>query len=180
MLRLTRRAEYGIIAMTCLAKQRAGARTEEEASVSARDIAERYRIPKRLLAEVMKDLVHKGLVRSVRGAAGGYRIAARPEKTTILTVLQALEGPFEMVPCANDGAPDNLCELFSFCPIKGPIHRIHEKINEFLTTFTIADLAAGETFEVAARVPAANGAAAPVAPAHAASPGNGHDPTILR
>jgi Rrf2 family protein len=144
MLRLTRRSEYGIIAMTYLAKTRALARTEDDAAVSARDIAERYRIPKRLLAEVMKDLVHKGLVRSVRGASGGYRISAPADKTTVLHVLQALEGPFEMVPCASDGVDESLCELLSFCPIKGPIHRIHEKINDFLATVTLADLAKGE------------------------------------
>ena len=144
MLRLTRRSEYGIIAMTYLAQRRAVARTEDEAAVSARDIAERYRIPKRLLAEVMKDLVHKGLVRSVRGASGGYRIAIPAEKTTVLNVLQALEGPFEMVPCASDSDAEGLCELLTFCPIKGPIHRIHEKINEFLATVTLADLAKGE------------------------------------
>lgn len=134
-------------------------------AVSSRDIAERYNIPKRLLAEVMKDLVHRGLVRSVRGASGGYRLAADPEKTTILAVLQALEGPFEMVPCtttasilavsagsqSNGGAhstksamPPSACELLLSCPIKGPIHKIHDRINLLLATVTVDDLARGD------------------------------------
>lgn len=144
--------------MTHLAQHR-------DEAVSSRDIAERYNIPKRLLAEVMKDLVHRGLVRSVRGATGGYRLANDPLKTTILTVLQALEGPFEMVPCASTatfgttpGAADetniftkpsaaasaSACELLLCCPIKGPIHKIHERINQLLATVTVDDLSRGE------------------------------------
>jgi Rrf2 family protein len=130
--------------MTYLAQTKTRALADESSAVSARDIAERFSIPKRLLAEVMKDLVHEGLVRSVRGATGGYRLAAPAEKTTVLSVLQALEGPFEMVPCTTESHGDSLCELLSFCPIKGPIQRIHEKINAVLTTVTLADLARGE------------------------------------
>jgi Rrf2 family protein len=163
MLRLTRRSEYGIIAMTFLAQRRLSDSPGEDA-VSARDIAERYHIPKRILAEVMKDLVHKGLVRSVRGASGGYRIAAAPQAMTVLAVLQALEGPFEMVPCTNDlnlsglnpggmQHQESLCELLSFCPIKGPLHKIHEKIHQVLTTVTLADLAKGECWSEAPAVP---------------------------
>ncbi|MBI3818117.1 MAG: Rrf2 family transcriptional regulator [Planctomycetes bacterium] len=156
MLRLTRRSEYGIIAMTHLAQHR-------DDAVSSRDIAERYIIPKRLLAEVMKDLVHRGLVRSVRGASGGYRLAADPMKTTVLNVLQALEGPFEMVPCTTSSVPmesmkngsvhngnkpatppASACELLLSCPIKGPIHKIHEQINSVLATVTLDDLSRGE------------------------------------
>lgn len=147
MLRLTRRSEYGIIAMTYLAQRKALARSDEEAAVSARDIAERFCIPKRLLAEVMKDLVHQGLVRSVRGASGGYHIAAPPERTTVLSVLQALEGPFEMVPCTGETHGDGLCDLLTFCPIKGPLQRLHEKINTVLTTVTLADIARGECLD---------------------------------
>ncbi|MFN0204925.1 MAG: RrF2 family transcriptional regulator [Planctomycetota bacterium] len=142
MLRLTRRSEYGIIAMTHLAQRR-------DEAVSSRDVAERYNIPKRLLAEVMKDLLHRGLLRSSRGATGGYILAADPSEMTVLSVLQALEGPFEMVPCTSTLAahPLTSCELLMSCPIKGPIHKIHERINQMLETVTIDDLARGDAFE---------------------------------
>lgn len=124
--------------MTHLAQRR-------DEAVSSRDIAERYGIPKRLLAEVMKDLVHRGLVRSVRGATGGYRLANDPVDTTVLSVLQALEGPFEMVPCASGTpSPASSCELLNSCPIKGPIHRIHDRINQMLANVTVHDLSRGD------------------------------------
>jgi Rrf2 family protein len=148
VLRLTRRSEYGIIAMTHLAQH-------PDEAVSSRDISERYNIPKRLLAEVMKDLVHRGQVRSVRGAAGGYVLSADPAKITVLSLLQALEGPFEMVPCTSTAtapASNGGCELVQSCPIKAPIHRIHEKINQMLATVTVGELARGDG-PLAAMVP---------------------------
>ncbi len=133
MLRLTRRSEYGIIAIAHLA-------TRAGQAVSAREIAEKFGIPKRLLAEVMKDLTHRGLVRSTRGASGGYRLALDPERTSVRRVLQALEGPFEMVQCTGDSALENLCELLSCCPIRGPLQKIHDRITGVLDEVSIADL----------------------------------------
>ncbi|MBL8692597.1 MAG: Rrf2 family transcriptional regulator [Planctomycetes bacterium] len=157
MLRLTRRSEYGIIAIAHLA-QRPGE------AASARDIAERYGIPKRLLAEVMKQLSHRGFVRSSRGASGGYQLAVDPTRTSVRVVLAALEGPFEMVQCATDGAraledgeagravapaasshfaQNTLCELLGSCPIRGPVQRIHDRMRLVLEEFTIRDLISG-------------------------------------
>ncbi|HKE01868.1 MAG TPA: Rrf2 family transcriptional regulator, partial [Planctomycetota bacterium] len=137
VLRLSRRSEYGIIAVTHLAMRRGEA-------VSVREIAERYGIPRRLLAEVMKDLVHQGLVRSVRGAAGGYRLATDPKSTSVRDVLAALEGPFELALCTGDPSRhlDGTCELLSCCPIRGSVHRIHERIHDVLAGVTLAEIVA--------------------------------------
>ena len=71
MLQLTKRTEYGLIALTFL--------TQRQGTIcSVREICEHYPVPRRLVAEVLKDLCHAGLVDSHRGAAGGYTLARRP------------------------------------------------------------------------------------------------------
>jgi Rrf2 family protein len=137
VLRFNRRSEYGIIAVTHLAQRRGDA-------VSVREIAERYGIPRRLLAEVMKDLVHQGLVRSVRGAAGGYRLAVDPATTSVRDLLAALEGPFEIAPCTGELEKhlDGNCQLLSCCPIRGSVKRIHDRIHEVLAGVKLSEIVA--------------------------------------
>src|SRR5690348_8893211 len=65
VIQLTKRTEYGLIALVHMAER-------EGHCVSAREISERFLIPKRLLAEVLKDLCHADLIDSHRGATGGY------------------------------------------------------------------------------------------------------------
>jgi Rrf2 family protein len=171
VLRLSRRSEYGVIAAIDLVLHNAQA-------VSAREIAERYRIPKRILAEVMKDLAHRGIVRSTRGVAGGYRLAIDPSTTSIGALLSALEGPFEMVPCTSErasGGPERpgeaLCDLLSSCPIRGTLHRIYERIHEFLE---------GVTLEEAAHTPALTTLTGSPAPAAAAASAGAGAPRVPR
>lgn len=71
MLKLTKRTEYGLIALVHLAEHTGRV-------ISAREIGEQYPVPRRLLAEVLKDLQHASLIDSQRGAHGGYSLAHPP------------------------------------------------------------------------------------------------------
>src|SRR5262245_1380439 len=71
MLQLTKRTEYGLIALVHMVDR-------ERQLVSVREISEHYPIPRRLLAEVLKDLCRANLVDSQRGATGGYVLAREP------------------------------------------------------------------------------------------------------
>ena len=83
MLQLTKRTEYGLIALTHLA-HRAGS------VASVREICDRYPVPRRLVAEVLKDLCHARLVESHRGAGGGYRLARSPEAISVGDVVEVV------------------------------------------------------------------------------------------
>ena len=76
MLKLTKRTEYGLIALTHLADR-------EGEVVSVREIGEHYPVPKRLLAEVLKNLHHAGIVDSARGAQGGFWLARTADTVTL-------------------------------------------------------------------------------------------------
>ena len=69
---------------------------------SVAEIAAREAIPKKFLEKIIQDLIHHGLVRSTRGAQGGYALARAPEQVTFKDVIEAIEGPVSLNVCVGD------------------------------------------------------------------------------
>lgn len=135
MLQLTKRTEYGLIALTHLAQR-------EGAVVSVREICERYPVPRRLVAEVLKDLCHARLVDSTRGSSGGYALARRPESVSVGDVVVALEGSPALTSCASLGMFNaaHACDVEHVCPIRSPIETLRVELWKLLTRTTLRDL----------------------------------------
>ena len=137
MLKLSRRLDYAILAVTHLA---AG----EDGPVSARVLAERSRIPPAILANILKDLQRAGLVRSARGVHGGYELQVTPPELSVGTLVSILEGPTRLVECVElpDEDPDHPhgCQLAASCRVKAPLQRVHQRILDVLDELTIEDL----------------------------------------
>ena len=139
MLQLNKRTEYGLIALTHLA-------TRAGEVVSVRELCEAYPLPKRLLAEVLKDLCREGLVESTRGASGGYALARPAEEISVGTVVATLEGHPSLTSCESLGAYGaGSCDLESNCPIKSPIHHLRASLWSMLEATSLADLARSKT-----------------------------------
>ena len=85
MLKLTKRTEYGLIALVDLALRPGQV-------ISVREIGERQPVPKRLTGEALKALAHAGLVESARGAGGGFWLTRSPDEISLGEVVAALEG----------------------------------------------------------------------------------------
>jgi Rrf2 family protein len=132
MLRLSKKADYALMAMKHLA-----ARHDAGASASAREIAETYEIPLELLAKVLQRLVRARLLVSVQGTRGGYRLGRSPLTIPVADVVQAVDGPVTVTACSPD---DHRCEQYSKCSIRDPLWRIRGRIVEMLNTVSIADL----------------------------------------
>ena len=136
MLRLSKKADYALMAMKHLAiRQDAGA------SSSAREIAEAYEIPLELLAKVLQRLVRSRLLVSVQGTRGGYRLGRAPAAIPVAEVIQAVDGPLTVTACSDD---DHQCEQYSKCSIRDPLWKIRGRIIEVLTTVSVADLTVEE------------------------------------
>ena len=134
MLQLTKKTEYGLIALTHLAQAEGGL-------CSVREICERYPVPKRLVAEVLKDLCHAQLVESQRGSSGGYRLARGPEAITVGDVVGALEGHPSLTSCASLGLyVAHSCGVEHVCPIRSPIETLRIEIWRLLSRTTLRDL----------------------------------------
>ncbi|MFW6153942.1 MAG: RrF2 family transcriptional regulator [Planctomycetota bacterium] len=140
MLSLTRKTDYALLALTYLAMRPAEV-------VSAREMAERFGLSSGLLMNVLKQLGAAGLVDSVRGARGGYRLAERPERITLADLIDTMEGPVRLAPCVGGGKGDepNGCGASSLCPIQGPLQLLHDRLRGFFGEITLAELVAVES-----------------------------------
>ena len=99
-----------------------------------------------LLMNILKMLNQDGILRSVRGARGGYALAVAPASLTLSRVIGAVEGPPRLVKCAQPQPKDRPCELAGTCPVSPPLGKVHRLFGSFLKSVTVADLAFDEAY----------------------------------
>jgi Rrf2 family protein len=145
MLRLSKKADYALMAMKHLAVR------ADAASTSAREIAEQYDIPVELMAKVLQRLVRSGLLTSHQGTRGGYTLARPKASISVADIIQAIDGPLTVTACSSD---DEQCEQFMKCNVRDPLWRIKDRILAALATCSLE--------EIASDVPAADPAVVPV------------------
>jgi Rrf2 family protein len=131
MLRLTKKADYGLMALKYLAEQKRGS------AHSAKDIAEAYHIPPQLLAKILQTLAKGGLLVSHAGTNGGYALARPANEISAFEVIRTIDGPLFITSCITiHGA----CDLTSTCTIKEPLRKVNDSIKDLLSGIYIADL----------------------------------------
>ena len=134
-MRVSTRGRYGLRAMFELA------RGFGRAPVLMSTVAERQGLSRKYLHTLLTALKAAGLVRSVRGAGGGFILTRPPEEIRLSEVLRALEGPLSLVDCVAD---KRVCDRSSRCPARRVWRDLADAINNVLDNVTLGDLAASE------------------------------------
>ena len=137
MLRLTKKADYGLMALKYLAEQTAASPTRAFAPASAKDIADAYHIPPPLLAKILQTLARGGLLVSSAGTNGGYALARPASEITAFEVIRTIDGPLFITSCITI---HGTCDLDSHCTIKEPLRKVNDSIKDLLSAIRIADL----------------------------------------
>lgn len=106
--------------------------------ISLRDVAERQGISDKYLEQIVTPLSRMGLVRSVRGAGGGYLLTRRPEEYTVGDILRPLEGDLAPVECATDGS---YCDRCGECVTVDLWREIHQAVADVVDHVTLAEMA---------------------------------------
>jgi Rrf2 family protein len=133
MLRLSKRVEYGLIALRHFASIRDGN------VCTAKEISQKYSIPHELLAKVLQKLAQARIIQSYQGVRGGYVLVQEPGAIKISDVIHAIEHEKPMLAeCYADG-PES-CVIFDDCTIRRPLGKIQKNINNFFHTMTIAEI----------------------------------------
>lgn len=131
MLKLSKKADYGLIALKHLAMHNG------DGSFSASDIADVYRISTPLMAKVLQKLAKGGLVAARHGSSGGYTLARHPSQISALDVITAIDGPLFITSCFTSHGE---CDVHMTCSIREPLRRVNDSILDVLAKVTISHL----------------------------------------
>jgi len=130
MFKLSKKADYGLIAVKHLAMHRS-----ENHACSANEIAEEYGISTTLMAKVLQKLARNSLVVAKHGSTGGYQLAKDPDRISALDVITAIDGPVLIISCVTSHGN---CDASSKCSVREPLRRVNESVMNVLSTVTIA------------------------------------------
>ena len=132
MIRISKRTEYALIALTAMAKK------EQGGLVTARILSEKYHIPPEILNKVLQCLAKHKIIISQQGINGGYRLNKSLSAITLYTLMNAVEGPLALVECTVQDKEN--CELQASCTIKQPMKIIQEELKRFFNDITLETL----------------------------------------
>ena len=147
MLRISKKADYAVFLLGLIAQRGAfpGGPASARAVVSAHEIARQTRLNKSVVANLLKGFARQGILQSTRGLKGGYRLTRSPRQVTLDEILTVVDGPFSLVDCLrepddDDHPPAHTCNLIDFCPSKGPMRVVHERIAKLFDEITLAEM----------------------------------------
>ena len=130
MLRISKLTDYAVVLTTHLA--------DTAGVTSVRALAEGSAIPEPTVAKVLKTLAKAGLVDSVRGAHGGYRLAREATAITVAEIIEAIEGPIAVTECVD---AESECSLEEQCGVRANWQRINDAVATALQGITLAEMA---------------------------------------
>src|SRR3954463_10914263 len=131
MLRLSKKADYALMAMKHLAIK------TDASSTSAREIAEQYDIPIELMAKVLQRLARSGLLTSHEVTRAVYPLARPTAAISVADIIQAIDGPLTVTACSTE---DEQCEQFTKCNVRDPLWRIKDRILASLAECSLAEI----------------------------------------
>lgn len=133
-MKISTKGKYGLEALLDLTLHSDGTH------LNIKSIAERQGISEKYLEQIFGTLKKQGVIRSQRGAQGGYYLADSPDKITVRQILTALEGPLSPVSCVSDSRHAG-CERYDFCVTRRFWLGMAEELNRVTDRVTLADLA---------------------------------------
>jgi Rrf2 family protein len=132
---LSQKAKYALHAMIVLAQ------AWDREALQIADIAERRRLPKRFLEQILLDLKHNGLVVSKRGKNGGYALIRPPAEIPVAQIVRIIDGPLAPLPCLSVIAYQRCeeCDDEAACAVRRVFARVHAATLAVLENTSLAD-----------------------------------------
>lgn len=131
-MKISTKGRYALRVMVDLAT------TDPENYISIKNIANRQKISDKYLEQIISSLNKAGLVKSTRGALGGYKLTKAPKDYTVGMILRSIEGSLAPVSCLDD--EENQCPRCSDCVSLYVWEKIYEAVNNVVDTITLQDI----------------------------------------
>ncbi len=134
MIRISKLADYGIVLLAQFA------RDPGNPVQTARDLAERTRMPAPTVSKILKVLLRGSLLNSQRGAKGGYQLSRPPDQISVADILLAIDGPVALTECISSGGG---CSAERFCQVRANWVRINGAVRGALEGLKLTDMIIG-------------------------------------
>ncbi len=131
MLRISKLTDYAIVVLGQMA-------SDPQQTHTAAGLAEATGLAAPTVSKILKMLGKAEVLKSMRGAHGGYRLAQSPERTSVATVIYALEGPVALTECEGERGG---CQQSSSCNARGSWDVINQALRTALESVSLADMA---------------------------------------
>ena len=129
MLKITRKVEYALIALKHMQL------TKKNELTTTKEIAEKYSIPRQLLAKTLQQMAKHSIIKAVQGPTGGYKIIANLDQISLKDFFEKLEGPLGMMDCFFDSD----CSIGS-CNIRTPLQRINNNMRDMFDQMSLREV----------------------------------------
>lgn len=131
MLKLSKKVEYGLIAVRHMASVKS--------ITTAKEISEIYKIPYDLLAKVMQKLAKKKIIVSLKGIKGGYNLTENPSNISIMQIIQVIEDHTPgIVQCIDEGLEK--CSIHENCTIRNPLYKVQENLESAFINLKVSEI----------------------------------------
>ncbi len=134
MLKVSKMVEYSILLLTTLAK------LDKDEKLSAREISLNYDLPFPTVSKILKQLAKEGIVTSIQGAKGGYRLAKETDEINLKRLIEIFDGKTHIVECSIEREKD-VCNFSLSCPAKKVMLNLDNEINKLFEKVTLEKLA---------------------------------------
>ena len=132
MIRISKMADYGVLLLGHFAQH-------EDCLTSSAELATTYHMPRAVVSNLLKEFSRAGLLESRRGLRGGYRLARPASQITLLEMLNAIEGPVQLIECAADDGTTP-CGYEGVCPSRSPMQAVHRRLVRLFESISLAEL----------------------------------------
>lgn len=133
MFKLSKKVEYGLIAVKHMAM------VGIESPCSAKEISEKYKIPYDLLSKILQKLKKENILTSMQGTRGGYTLSQKPEKLSLATIFNAIEGESYILDCGQHDDPES-CSIYETCILSSPLKKIQKQINSYFNSTKLSEI----------------------------------------
>jgi FeS assembly SUF system regulator len=136
MIKISRMADYAVVVLSAFTDVEQG----QDRLLSAASVSEITRLPEPTVSKILKLLTRGDVLKSVRGANGGYTLSKSAHDITIADIINAIEGPIALTACV-EGASSN-CDYAQGCPIHGRWDDVNDAISNALANVSLHDMVA--------------------------------------
>ncbi len=147
MIRMSKMADYSFVILTKMVDGK-------KDMWSAAALSASTELPLPTVAKLMKIMARKGFVTAQRGVAGGYRLAATPEKISVAAVVEAIDGPIALVECAGVTGKESGCLSRGTCSMKSGLMTLNAAVRKALESVTLSEIVSPpQTERISAKCP---------------------------